>query len=105
VEEGEDVAAVLIKVARELGTTYVLLGSPHKRRGLARLAGAGRESLLMRLLDGLPGVDVRIVADPTLRRGAEPADGQIPAAGAGAGDDEHHASGAPGAAEFAPRAD
>jgi len=28
--------------------------------------------LLMRLLDGLPGVDVRIVADPTLRRPREP---------------------------------
>jgi len=26
----------------------------------------------MRLLDGLPGVDVRIVADPTLRRPREP---------------------------------
>jgi two-component system sensor histidine kinase KdpD len=63
VEEGEDVAAVAIEAARRLGSTYVLMGSPGSRRGLGRF----RESLVMRLLDGLPGVDVRIVADPTLR--------------------------------------
>jgi two-component system sensor histidine kinase KdpD len=63
VEEGEDVAAVAIEAARRLGSTYVLIGSPGSRRGLGRF----REPLVMRLLDGLPGVDVRIVADPTLR--------------------------------------
>jgi two-component system sensor histidine kinase KdpD len=63
VEEGEDVAAVAIEAARRLGSTYVLMGSPGSRRGLGRF----REPLVMRLLDGLPGVDVRIVADPTLR--------------------------------------
>ncbi len=63
VEEGEDVAAVAIDTARRLGSTYVLMGSPSARRGLGRL----REPLVMRLLDGLPGIDVRIVADPTLR--------------------------------------
>jgi two-component system sensor histidine kinase KdpD len=63
VEEGEDVAAVAISVARSLGSTYVLMGAPAPRRGLGRL----NDSLLTRLLRGLPGVDVRIVADPTLR--------------------------------------
>jgi len=63
VEEGEDVAAVAIESARRLGSTYVLMGSPGPRRGVRRL----REPLIMRLLEGLPGVDVRIVADPTLR--------------------------------------
>jgi two-component system, OmpR family, sensor histidine kinase KdpD len=63
VEEGEDVAAVAISVARSLGSTYVLMGAPTPRRGLGRL----NDSLLTRLLRGLPGVDVRIVADPTLR--------------------------------------
>jgi two-component system, OmpR family, sensor histidine kinase KdpD len=63
VEEGEDVAAVSIETARRLGSTYVLMGSPSARRRLGRF----REPLVLRLLDGLPGVDVRIVADPTLR--------------------------------------
>jgi two-component system sensor histidine kinase KdpD len=73
VEEGEDVATVAIETARRLGSTYVLIGSPGARRGLSRL----REPLVMRLLDGLPGVDVRIVADPTLRKDgrATPEDG------------------------------
>ncbi len=69
VEEGEDVAAVAISVARSLGSTYVLMGVPAPTRGLRRL----NDSLLTRLLRGLPGVDVRIVADPTLRGGASDA--------------------------------
>jgi len=60
VEEGDDVAEVAERVARERGTTYVLLGTPRPRRGLARLGG---EPLLMRLVRRLPGVDVRVVAD------------------------------------------
>ena len=67
VEEGEDVAAVAIELARSLGVTYVLMGRPSERRGLARLGAGAERSLLTRLLRGLPGVDVRIVADPTLR--------------------------------------
>jgi two-component system, OmpR family, sensor histidine kinase KdpD len=63
VEEGEDVAAVAISTAHNLGSTYVLMGAPSPRSGLKRF----REPLVMRLLEGLPGVDVRIVADPTLR--------------------------------------
>jgi two-component system sensor histidine kinase KdpD len=70
VEEGEDVATVAIAVARELGATYVLMGPPAPRRGLGRLSGFSDRSILGRLLQGLPGVDVRIVADPSLRRGA-----------------------------------
>ena len=66
VEGGEDVAAVAIAAARELGSTYVLMGTPSPRRGLGRL----NDSLLTRLLRGLPGVDIRIIADPTLRRQA-----------------------------------
>lgn len=63
VEEGEDVAAVAIDAARRLGSTYVLMGAPSPRRGMRRF----RESLVTRLLASLPGVDVRIIADPTLR--------------------------------------
>jgi two-component system sensor histidine kinase KdpD len=72
VEESDDVAAVTIDVARELGATYVLIGTPHTARGIGRLLGgaeASERSLLGRLLRELPGVDIRIVADPTLRRG------------------------------------
>jgi two-component system sensor histidine kinase KdpD len=72
-EESDDVAGAAIATARELGSTYVLIGTPGAGRGIARLRrgssdGAGR-SLLDRLLRELPGVDVRIVADPTLRAG------------------------------------
>jgi two-component system sensor histidine kinase KdpD len=86
VEEGEDVAEVAIRVARARGSTYVLMGTPAERRGLTRL-GAER-SLLMRLIRGLPGVDVRVVADPTLRAAPGGRDGaaggrdaDIPSAG------------------------
>jgi two-component system sensor histidine kinase KdpD len=69
VEEGEDVAAAAIGLARELGATYVLMGTPAPPRGLGRLSGSiSGQSLLARLLAGLPGVDIRLVADPRLRR-------------------------------------
>jgi two-component system sensor histidine kinase KdpD len=67
VEEREDAAAAAIETAQSLGTTYVLMGAPPERRGLRRVS----ESLLDRLLRELPGVDVRIVTDPTLRRGRQ----------------------------------
>jgi two-component system sensor histidine kinase KdpD len=76
VEEGDDVAAVAVSVARSLHSTYVLMGVPSPRRGLRRLS----DSLLTRLLRGLPGVDVRLVADPTLRRQASEPDAQASAA-------------------------
>jgi two-component system, OmpR family, sensor histidine kinase KdpD len=77
VEEGQDVAAVAIAVARRLGSTYVLMGSPGSRRGLGRLRRPiSDRPLLMRLLEGLPGVDVRIVADPTLRADGSRPDGE-----------------------------
>jgi two-component system sensor histidine kinase KdpD len=71
VEEGEDVAAVAVSMARELGATYVLIGTPSTRRGIGRLglrgSGGLDGSLLGRLLRELPGVDVRIVADRSAR--------------------------------------
>ncbi len=68
VEEGEDIAAVAIETVRQLGSTYVLMGAPSPRRGLKRFS----EPLVIRLLEGLPGVDVRIVADPTQREDGHP---------------------------------
>ncbi len=57
VEEGSDVVAVLARVARDRGTTYVLIGPPEPRRGLARLG----EPLIVRILRELPDVDVRVI--------------------------------------------
>ncbi len=62
VQEGEDVAVEAIALARAIGATYVLMGTPSERRGLSRLGAGSERSLLMRLLRGLPDVDVRIVA-------------------------------------------
>lgn len=59
VDEGGDEVAVLERVARTRGTTYVLVGSPVPRRGLGRL---GSEPQVMRILRALPHVDVRVVA-------------------------------------------
>ena len=64
IEEGDDVAEVAIQVARSRGTTYLLMGTPKPRSAWRRLA---QPALPFRLLRGLPGVDLRIVADRTLR--------------------------------------
>ena len=64
IEPGEDVVDGAARVARERGTTYLLMGVPHPRGALARLA---RPDLVDRLLRELPGVDVRIVADRAKR--------------------------------------
>jgi two-component system sensor histidine kinase KdpD len=63
VEEGDDVAEVAARVARERRSTYVLMGTPAPRAGLRRLS----EPLTDRLLRAMPGVDVRIVADRSKR--------------------------------------
>jgi two-component system sensor histidine kinase KdpD len=82
VDESEDAAAVAIDLAHSLGSTYVLIGAPPPRRGLARIWHG--ESLLNRLLEGLPGVDVRIVADPSLRQGTPPDKEPLKTGGVGA---------------------
>jgi len=68
VEHGEDLIAVVRRVARERGTTYVLIGTPAHRNVLRRARGP---SLPTRLLLALPGIDVRIVADRTQREDGE----------------------------------
>jgi two-component system sensor histidine kinase KdpD len=64
VEHGDDVAAVTQRVAQDRSTTYVLMGTPKPRGALRRLT---RHALPCRLLELLPGVDLRIVADRTQR--------------------------------------
>ena len=53
-----DEIETLRRVARERGTTYILIGPPKPSRGLGRL----NEPLVMRILRALPDLDVRIVA-------------------------------------------
>jgi len=60
VEEHDDVVAAAARVARERGSTYIMVGEAPPARGLARL----REPLPQRLMRAAsPGVDVRIVAN------------------------------------------
>jgi two-component system, OmpR family, sensor histidine kinase KdpD len=68
VENGDQVAEVVERVARQRGTTYVLLGRPHSPSGVL---GRLREPLVLQLMRRLPGVDVRVVADRTERRTEE----------------------------------
>jgi two-component system sensor histidine kinase KdpD len=62
-EQGE-LVDVVARVARDRGTTYILIGPPRPRGALRRLV---TPSLVDRLLRALPGVDVRVVADRTRR--------------------------------------
>ena len=63
VEEGDNLAQAVKEIAEERGSTYVLIGTPRPRTGLDRF----RPSLATRLIEALPGVDLRVVADRTLR--------------------------------------
>lgn len=68
IEESDDVPAAIADVVRERGSTYILLGRSRPIRGLRRL----RVPLPQQLMERLPGVDVRIVADRARRYPAEP---------------------------------
>ncbi len=63
VEESDTIPEAIADVARRRGTTYILLGRSRPARGVARL----RIPLPQRLMELLPGVDVRIVADRSRR--------------------------------------
>jgi two-component system sensor histidine kinase KdpD len=65
VEPGDDVAETVQRVAAERGTTYVLMGRPRPRSALRRLT---QPALPFRLMQLLPGVDLRLVADRSQRR-------------------------------------
>jgi two-component system sensor histidine kinase KdpD len=63
VEESDDVAATVADVATRQRSTYILMGASRPVRGLGRL----RTPLPQQLMELLPGVDVRIVADRAKR--------------------------------------
>jgi two-component system sensor histidine kinase KdpD len=68
VEPGDDIADTVARVAGERGSTYILMGRSRPARGLGRL----RVPLPQRLMEALPGIDVRIVADRSLRHEKTP---------------------------------
>lgn len=63
VESGDDVIDAVKRVVRDRGTTYLMLGPPGSRSGLRRWSGP---SIVDRLLEELPGVDIRVIADRSL---------------------------------------
>jgi two-component system sensor histidine kinase KdpD len=67
IEESDDLTSTIADVARRRGTTYIQMGRSRPAQGLARL----RVPLPQRLMERLPGVDVRIVADRSRRTSDE----------------------------------
>lgn len=63
VEPGDDVIETVGRLARQIGTTYILIGPPHTTNTLGRW---GRASMMDRLLRELPGMDLRVIADRSL---------------------------------------
>jgi len=58
-EDGDDLVDTVKRVARERGSTYVLVGTPDESRRREILHG----SLVSALVRNLPGVDIRVVAN------------------------------------------
>jgi two-component system sensor histidine kinase KdpD len=63
-EESDDVIGAVRAAVVERGTTYLYIGTPERRRADEVLHG----SLLTRLIEALPGIDIRIAADRSRRR-------------------------------------
>ena len=63
-EESDDVIGAVRAAVVERGTTYLYIGTPERRRTDEVLHGA----LLTRLIEALPGIDIRIAADRSRRR-------------------------------------
>ncbi len=67
-EEDPDPIAAIARVAADRGTTYVFLEPPHEGR-FELLRG---RSVLHQLVEALPGIDIRLCADRSLRQGPRP---------------------------------
>jgi len=63
-EESDDVIATVRAAVIDRGTTYVYLGTPERRR----LEEVVHGSFLARLIEALPGVDIRVAADRSRRK-------------------------------------
>jgi len=64
IEESDTVPVATADVARRQRSTYILMGRSRPRRGIARM----RTPLPQALMELLPGVDIRIVADRAHRQ-------------------------------------
>jgi two-component system, OmpR family, sensor histidine kinase KdpD len=62
-EQGDDLVAVVRRIAVERGSTYVFVGTPDESRRREIFGG----SLLARMVRELPGIDVRVVTNRTDR--------------------------------------
>jgi two-component system sensor histidine kinase KdpD len=56
--ESHDIAATLVAIARERGCRHVVMGEPHPRGFFAQM----RPSVVDRVIEGLPDVDVHVIA-------------------------------------------
>jgi two-component system sensor histidine kinase KdpD len=63
-EDGDDLVEAVRRVAAERGSTYIFVGTPDERRRVEIVRG----SLLSRMVRELPGIDIRVVADRSLRQ-------------------------------------
>jgi K+-sensing histidine kinase KdpD len=65
-QESSHLVDTVKRIVQERGTTYVVLGTPYERRRIEILRG----SLVSALVRELPGIDIRIVANPADREQA-----------------------------------
>ena len=56
--ESTDIAATLMAIARDRGCRHVVMGEPHPRGLFARM----RRTVVDRVIEGLPDVDVHVIA-------------------------------------------
>jgi two-component system, OmpR family, sensor histidine kinase KdpD len=61
--ESDDLVATVRQVVHERGSTYIFIGTPDESRRKEIFRG----SLVSALVRGLPGIDIRVVADRALR--------------------------------------
>src|SRR6266516_6232696 len=62
-EEGDDLVETVHRVARERGSTYIFIGTPDESRRREIFGG----SLLSRMVREIPGIDIRVIADRSLK--------------------------------------
>lgn len=61
--EGDDLVETVHQVARERGSTYIFVGTPDESRRREIFGG----SLLSRMVREIPGIDIRVIADRSLK--------------------------------------